>query len=178
MTFNLQRDKGNIYFYYYSPSRAEYVTQNELDNITLQKLLPVTTFNLYFAPNEVATIANRDTRSLYPENLIKNGSFEDGYLSNIVGDASIQKPGISGINANIIKDASDGSSALDLSTTNHTAYYSIDIKNYDPNSVYELSFDYKNIQGHTASICCLAIKVSEISKPSAVLRKIEFMDKI
>lgn len=87
------------------------------------------------------------------DNLIGNGSFENGYWQEKVGNCNLHNP-----NANILMDlvenTSDGKLALLLSAEEDSACtQSGVIKGFEPNTVYFLSFDHKNIAGSPPSFC-------------------------
>lgn len=78
----------------------------------------------------------------------KSASFEDGLWTSRPFDCNREMSGKPDFSMDISQDASNGSSALRISSRNHNACtnkkFSVDV---DPGKIYSLSFDYKNVKG-------------------------------
>ncbi|MCK5510893.1 DUF3367 domain-containing protein [Candidatus Parcubacteria bacterium] len=86
-------------------------------------------------------------------NLLENNSFEKGFWNEKVGNCNFNNPDAK-ILMDLTKDASDGQSALLLSAEEDSACsYSRTIKEFEPDTVYFLSFDCKNISGSAPAFC-------------------------
>jgi hypothetical protein len=168
-SFSVKENSGPVDFYFYTDSRNGQLSRNLIDEIKLFEEKSEGGVNFIVDPypksteyNPVMTIIPTDS-----DNLIKNGDFKINILESWdFGDASLGKIGSPGIEYSQVYDKDNA--LLELSSTNHIAYVSQKINNFDPNSSYEVSFNYKHAMGNPASFAIWQDSVN-ISKPSATL---------
>ncbi len=162
-----------LQLFFYTTGSNQDPSENLFDNVQLYAIQPTETGTIslpsYPSDYKVQNYTYRAAQSSTATNLITNGSFEDDKLWSGVGDASAGAGGRSQIRAIATNDAVDGKRALALSSSNHTAYVSRRVNNFDPNKVYKLSFYYKHVAGHDPSYAIWQ-SGNEIARPSGTLK--------
>ncbi len=137
--------------YFYTAAHQAGTSENLIDNLRLYKIhqLSMSPMNLpaYEPDYDLANYRYTDQPEQRSGNLLNNSSFEDRSLWGRVGDASRNATGEARMSASQSSDAVEGRHALKLESNNHTAYMAQSVSSFEKNSVYKLSFKYKNLSG-------------------------------
>lgn len=128
-------------------------SENLIDDIQDYELITLETLQTVVAqnPHQIAYNNNLNPR-IHNDNdsLLNNGNFENGMQDWTSGDATISKPGKHKLKVNTVR-AENNRDVLQLESSNHTAYAAQKLKSSNANTIYELSFDYRNVKGDPAA---------------------------
>lgn len=109
--------------------------------------------SIQLEPKDSYNISVYETKKDDSDNLVENGSFEYGFWNKKVGNCNLRNLNAK-LSMDLVEDASDRRLSLLLSAEEDSACsYSQPIANFEPDAVYLLSFDYKNIEGSAPSFC-------------------------
>lgn len=174
-TIFFQPDSNNIspsQLHFYIEGSADSISENLVDNLQLFKVNEDKKLQIVlpsFPPDvDLVDYSHQHASADAATNLINNGSFEDSKLWGKVGDATAGASGKAEISAKQVNNAADGNYALELSSSNHTAFVAKAIPNFKRNNVYKLSFSYRHISGRKPSFAIWQ-SGAEIARPSQEL---------
>lgn len=124
------------------------ITFSETNQNGMQKVQNDEPIDIELSANETLEVTYQDQKNTY-DNLVPNGSFEQGLWQQEVGDCNAydQKPVLMMEQTN---DANDGSKSLELSAKAHIACTGPADIAIDPGAKYLLSFSYKTDGGRYA----------------------------
>ncbi|HEX6258340.1 MAG TPA: carbohydrate binding domain-containing protein [Candidatus Saccharimonadales bacterium] len=160
--------------YLYSSAIGNETSENLYDNIQLYNLEKQSDAKLKVSPYE-PEYKLRDyspPKDIVPNgiNLLPNGGFEDKSIWGKVGDASPNQAGDAKIETSQGSEPYSGKHSVELKSSNHTAYISAGVRDFEPNSIYRVSFYYKNKKGRQPSFSIWQDGAG-VSAPSGQLTK-------
>lgn len=175
----LDNKAEQLLLYIYAHRGKEAVTINLYDNFKIYKaanLIETVDFTLPFIPEfkrevKLASGEHEVTAKIHEsdENLLENGSFEDGNWKEQVGNCRLQNPkAVLGMKLDT-EEYTNGTSSLKLIALDDVACInSLPIRNFSKYKSYAISFDYKIAEGDVSRFCVwdskTCLKISDIEK--------------
>lgn len=144
------RQPVKVYFYL-SPRASDEPSEILIDNIALSEidtsLIGKLDIPVYKPDIPISSVEKNFLDSKSSGNLLENGNFDRDSKEWNFGDATKNAQGDAEISRSIVNDNSEQGKSLQLDATKHDAFLSQNVGRFQNNSVYQVSFKYRNLKG-------------------------------
>lgn len=159
---------GSLHLYFYSDSWGS-ISENVINEVNVYEVINTEEKNIFIPSYAIISSTNyyQNDKQAPSDNLLSNAGFENANLQGWdFGNASLKMPGEPQISSSVSNTANNPFAVL--KSSNHTAFLSQRIDNFDTNSSYKLSLSFKNISGTNPSFAIWQTG-SELSSPAGKL---------
>ncbi len=168
-----EEQNASVQAFFYTSGTATQPGKNLLDNVRIFRVHRTYSGNLSlanYAPDyPLQQYVYHAPATHTDDNLLDNSSFEEPSLWGKASDATATASGKANVQASQSLDAHSGNAALQLESSNHTAYVAKAVRHFQANTVYKLSMYYKHVSGHNPTFAVWQ-NGAEIARPSQELK--------